>query len=229
MEIGESVDDMLSEIKRLYMVLRSAGVLDNDDEEGVTWCGASSAGVKPYTGGWKTSIYLKEPLLPTSVAGMCLGGETPAALTLRDRLVKRDPTLVNFMRDALKNGSCSVCLRELVFEVDPDCRVIVSVSKHMLKVACSSDCYEKLVLRIDPCLVFWYQPHQWSTQSAQSTQSTQSAQSTQKSSPSTSPDTTPPQSRVNPRSVGAPKRQRTGAVALDETQHVRRRLFPRDD
>lgn len=221
MDIEESVDDMLNEIKRLYMVLRSTGLFD--DDEGMSWFGASSK--KPYKGGWKSSIYLREPLLPTSVAGMCLGGDTPEALALRDSLVKRDPTLVNFMRDALKNGACAVCLSDMLFEVDPECRVVVSVAKQLLKVTCSPKCYETMIVNIDPCLVFWYQKHDWSKQQPKKASPASSTSSSASASPSAT------HSRTNPRSVGAPKRSRTGASALDESQaqHVRRRLFPADD
>ena len=181
----------LEECKRLFKILKASGALDDDDEVS-SWCGVSVGGGEQKKGGWTTSIYLREPLLPASVAGMCLGGETPAALALYKSMVDCDPTLVYFMRDALKHGSCAVCHCNSMFEVDSSCRVFVSVARQMCKMTCDPECYEKLAENIEPCLVFWYKEPEWSTQ-------TTTTQKTKQSSPSTSST-----SSASPSSIARP-------------------------
>jgi hypothetical protein len=186
-------------LRDMYALLRSSL---SADETGVVGCTVER---QPYTGGWKSSMYLREPLLPVSVAGECLGAETLEALKVRDALVGRDQTLVNFMRDALRTGVCANCLQEIMFEVDHNCRVVVSVAKQLLKVACSPECYEQIAADTasHPCLVFWYQ--------------------TPKTAAS-SPNTTPPQPCA-PRAVAAPPRFRQSPPS-EAPRATRRRLFP---
>jgi len=199
----------LEDIERMAVAMR-------DDDQGIQPgipgdVVACTSKEEVYKGGWRSSSYLREPLLPVFVAGKCLGPETPQALAVRNALMKRDPTLVNFMRDAFKHGKCAACLSSIYFEIDLDGRVLVNVARQLLKVACSDACYRRLAADTasHPCLVFCFQ----TTLSPNSTASS-------------SPDNTPSQESKTraPRKLKAAR-----GLTGDGLDSVRRRLFPRDD
>ena len=199
-EIGRMADEMMrddEDVTRKGVQGDAVACTSKEDED--------------YKGGWRSSSYLREPLLPVFVAGKCLGTETPQALAVRNALMERDPTLVYFMRDAFKHGKCAACLGPIYFEVDLDGFVLVNVARQLIKVACSKACYSRLAADTasHPCLVFWFQ----TTLSPNSTASS-------------SPDNTPSQESKTraPRKLKAAR-----GLTGNGLESVRRRLFPRDD